>query len=51
MILNFRNCSRPFVLIRGWFFLALSSVILAGSVLAAPATKNVVLVHGAFVDG
>jgi pimeloyl-ACP methyl ester carboxylesterase len=51
MILKFRNYSRPFGLIRGWFFLAISSVILAGSARAALATKNIVLVHGAFVDG
>src|SRR5260370_16964788 len=37
--------------IRGLFIFAASSVALAGSALAAPAIKNVVLVHGAFVDG
>jgi pimeloyl-ACP methyl ester carboxylesterase len=62
MTLNFRNYSRLFVArlarrlrgggsIRGWFFFTASSVVLAGSAFAAPAIKNVVLVHGAFVDG
>ena len=36
---------------RNWFVFAASSVVLASSALAAPAIKNVVLVHGAFVDG
>jgi pimeloyl-ACP methyl ester carboxylesterase len=36
---------------RNWFAFAASSVVLASSALAAPAIKNVVLVHGAFVDG
>jgi pimeloyl-ACP methyl ester carboxylesterase len=36
---------------RNWFIFAASSVALAASALAAPAVKNVVLVHGAFVDG
>jgi pimeloyl-ACP methyl ester carboxylesterase len=36
---------------RNWFIFAASSLVLAGSALAAPAIKNVVLVHGAFVDG
>ena len=36
---------------RNWFIFAISSVVLASSALAAPAIKNVVLVHGAFVDG
>ncbi|MBV8274690.1 MAG: alpha/beta hydrolase, partial [Verrucomicrobia bacterium] len=35
---------------RGCLFAA-SSLVLASSALAAPAIKNVVLVHGAFVDG
>jgi pimeloyl-ACP methyl ester carboxylesterase len=63
MILNsFRNYSRRFAAclaralggggsIRGLFIFAASSVVLAGSALAAPAIKNVVLVHGAFLDG
>ena len=63
MILNsFRNYSRRFAAclarrlggggsIRGLFIFAASSLVLAGSALAAPAIKNVVLVHGAFVDG
>jgi pimeloyl-ACP methyl ester carboxylesterase len=42
MVLNhFRNC----------FIFAASSVVLASSALAEPAIKNIVLVHGAFVDG
>ena len=42
MVLNhFRNC----------FIFAASSVVLATSALAEPAIKNIVLVHGAFVDG
>jgi hypothetical protein len=36
---------------RNWFIFVASSVVLAGSALAAPAIKNIVLVHGAFVDG
>jgi hypothetical protein len=36
---------------RNWFVFAASSVVLGSSALAAPAIKNVVLVHGAFVDG
>lgn len=36
---------------RNWFVFAASSVVLAGSAMAEPSTKNVVLVHGAFVDG
>jgi pimeloyl-ACP methyl ester carboxylesterase len=36
---------------KNWFFFATSSVVFGGSALAAPAIKNVVLVHGAFVDG
>jgi pimeloyl-ACP methyl ester carboxylesterase len=63
MTLNsFRNYSRLFAAclahslggggcIRGLFIFAASSVVLASSALAAPAIKNVVLVHGAFVDG
>ncbi|MBV8213807.1 MAG: alpha/beta hydrolase [Verrucomicrobia bacterium] len=34
-----------------WLAVAVSSIVLAGSTLAAPAIKNIVLVHGAFVDG
>lgn len=37
--------------IGNWVVFAVSSIILAGSNFAAPAIKNVVLVHGAFVDG
>jgi len=62
MTLNFRNYSRLFAArlarrlggggsIRGLFIFAASSVVLAGSAFAAPAIKNVVLVHGAFLDG
>jgi pimeloyl-ACP methyl ester carboxylesterase len=51
MTLNFRNYSRLFVSIRGCLIFAAGSVVLASSALAAPAIKNVVLVHGAFVDG
>jgi hypothetical protein len=52
MILDrFRNYSRLFASIRGWFVFAFSSVVLASSAVAAPSIKNVVLVHGAFVDG
>jgi pimeloyl-ACP methyl ester carboxylesterase len=58
----FENYSRLFVTclarslgrggsIRGLLIFAVSSAALAGSALAAPAIKNVVLVHGAFVDG
>ncbi|MGA7130255.1 MAG: hypothetical protein WBZ19_28335, partial [Chthoniobacterales bacterium] len=36
---------------RNWLLLAASSFVLAGSALAGSSTKNVVLVHGAFVDG
>ena len=36
---------------RNWFIFAASSVVLASTAFAAPAIKNVVLVHGAFVDG
>jgi pimeloyl-ACP methyl ester carboxylesterase len=36
---------------RNLFIYAASSVVLAGSALAASTIKNVVLVHGAFVDG
>jgi pimeloyl-ACP methyl ester carboxylesterase len=36
---------------RNWFIFAAGSVVFASSALAAPAIKNVVLVHGAFVDG
>jgi hypothetical protein len=48
---RFRNYSRLFASIRGWFVFAVSSVVLTGSAVAAPSIKNVVLVHGAFVDG
>ena len=62
MTLNLRNYSRPFAAclarslgeggaIRGWFIFAASSLVLATSALAAPPIKNIVLVHGAFVDG
>src|SRR5260370_7758407 len=62
MTLNFRNYSRLFAArlarrlggggsIRGLFIFAASSVVVAGSAFAAPAIKNVVLVHGAFLDG
>jgi pimeloyl-ACP methyl ester carboxylesterase len=37
--------------LRNWVIFAVSSVALAGSAFAAPAIKNIVLVHGAFVDG
>jgi pimeloyl-ACP methyl ester carboxylesterase len=37
--------------LRNWFVFGVSSVVLAGSALAAPPIKNVVLVHSAFVDG
>src|ERR1700740_2148371 len=36
--------------LRNWLVFAVSSVVLTGSALASP-IKNVVLVHGAFVDG
>lgn len=36
--------------LKDWLLLAVSSVVLAGSALATP-IKNIVLVHGAFVDG
>ena len=36
---------------RNWFIFAASSVVLASSSVAAPAIQNVVLVHGAFLDG
>jgi pimeloyl-ACP methyl ester carboxylesterase len=49
--MSFRNCSRLFATIRGWLLFAASSVVLAIPALAAPPIKNVVLVHGAFVDG
>ena len=39
------------MVIRGCLIFAASSVVLASPALAAPAIKNVVLVHGAFVDG
>src|SRR5258708_943215 len=51
MILNVKKYSRLFACIRGCLIFAASSVVLAGSALAAPAIKNVVLVHGAFLDG
>ena len=51
MTLNFKNYSRLFACIRGCLIFAASSVVLATSALAAPAIKNIVLVHGAFVDG
>jgi pimeloyl-ACP methyl ester carboxylesterase len=51
MILNsFRTYSLLFASIRGLFIFAASSVVLASSTFAAPAIKNVVLVHGAFLD-
>ena len=43
--------SRLFAYIRGCLIFAASSVVLANSALAEPAIKNIVLVHGAFVDG
>src|SRR6201993_4058295 len=36
--------------LRNWLVFAVSSIVLTGSALASP-IKNVVLVHGAFVDG
>jgi pimeloyl-ACP methyl ester carboxylesterase len=59
---RFRNYSRLFVAslarslggggcLRSWLAFALSSIALSASALAAPPVKNVVLVHGAFVDG
>jgi pimeloyl-ACP methyl ester carboxylesterase len=62
MILNFGNYSRVFVAclarrlgeggsIRDWFIFAVCSAVLVSSAVAAPPIKNIVLVHGAFVDG
>ena len=45
MTLNFRNYSRLFACIRGWFVFAAGSLVLAGSAVAASSIKNVVLVH------
>ena len=49
--MSFRNYSRLLTSIRGWLLFAASSVVLAIPALAALPIKNVVLAHGAFVDG